>query len=230
MGAALIRPFSRSSPKRCAWLLARKAWTRRPPAASRRWRASARTSSGLGKARPAARSRFWRSDKARAMARKCRPDSVARFAKSSDRTGTAHSAAAVGVGQRLSAAKSMSVVSVSWPTAEINGMALAAAARTTISSLKPQRSSRLPPPRATMITSGRGIGPPIAMALKPAIAAATSAALVSPWTRTGQTRTRRGKRSLKRCSMSRITAPVGEVTTPITRWKEGDRLLAGGIE
>ena len=33
----------------------------------------------------------------------------------------------------------------------------AAAARTTTSSLKPQRSSRLPPPRATMIRSGRGM-------------------------------------------------------------------------
>ena len=38
------------------------------------------------------------------------------------RTGTAISAAAVGVGARRSAAKSISVVSVSWPTAEISGM------------------------------------------------------------------------------------------------------------
>ncbi len=40
-------------------------------------------------------------------------------------------------------------------------MVLDAAARTTISSLKPQRSSRLPPPRATIRTSGRGMGPSI---------------------------------------------------------------------
>src|SRR5260221_13275687 len=54
----------------------------------------------------------------------------------------------------------MSVVSVSWPTAEISGIAEAAAARTTISSLNAIRSSRLPPPRATMRRSGRGTLPP----------------------------------------------------------------------
>ena len=54
------------------------------------------------------------------------------------RTGTAISAAAVGVGARRSAAWSISVVSVSWPTAEINGIRLAAAARTTTSSLNAQ--------------------------------------------------------------------------------------------
>ena len=43
------------------------------------------------------------------------------------------------------------VQSVSCPTAEMSGMVLAATARATISSLKPQRSSRLPPPRATMM-------------------------------------------------------------------------------
>ena len=78
---------------------------------------------------------------------------------SSARTGTAISAAAVGVGARRSAAKSISVTSVSWPTAEISGMKLAAAARTTISSLNDHRSSSEPPPRATMIRSGRGSAP-----------------------------------------------------------------------
>ena len=43
-------------------------------------------------------------------------------ASRSARTGTAISAAAVGVGARRSEAKSISVVSVSWPTAEISGM------------------------------------------------------------------------------------------------------------
>ena len=95
-------------------------------------------------------------------------------------------------------------------------MRLSAAARTTISSLKPQRSSRLPPPRATMMTSGRGTGPPGASALKPRIAAATSGAQRSPCTVTGQSSTGRGKRSRRRCRMSRITAPDGEVITPIT--------------
>ena len=76
----------------------------------------------------------------------------------SSRTGTAISAAAVGVGARRSLAWSIRVVSVSCPTAEISGIAEAAAARTTISSLNAIKSSRLPPPRATMISCGRGTG------------------------------------------------------------------------
>jgi localization factor PodJL len=85
----------------------------------------------------------------------------------SERTGTAISAAAVGVGARLSAAKSISVTSVSCPTAEISGIMLAAAARTTLSSLKDHKSSSEPPPRATINRSGLGIGPPATIALKP---------------------------------------------------------------
>ena len=81
-------------------------------------------------------------------------------ARSSARTGTTISAAPVGVGARMSAAWSIRVQSVSCPTAETSGMSLSAAARTTTSSLKPQRSSIEPPPRATISTSGRGIGPP----------------------------------------------------------------------
>ena len=93
---------------------------------------------------------------------------------------------------------------------------LAAVARTTASSLKPQRSSIDPPPRATMITSGRGTGPPAGSALKPAMARATSGAQAAPCTATGQTTTCRGKRSRSRCRMSRITAPEGLVITPTT--------------
>ena len=61
-----------------------------------------------------------------------------------------------------------------------------AAARTTISSLKPHRSSKDPPPRATISTSGRGIGPPGAIALNPLIAAATWPGQSWPCTATGQ--------------------------------------------
>ena len=57
------------------------------------------------------------------------------------------------------------------------------------------------------------------------MAAATSGPQLSPWTRTGQTMTWRGKRSSSRCRMSRITAPVGEVTTPITPGRKGSFLL-----
>ena len=74
-----------------------------------------------------------------------------------DATGTTISAAPVGVGARMSAAWSISVQSVSCPTAATRGIPLSAAARTTISSLNPQRSSMEPPPRATIRTSGRGM-------------------------------------------------------------------------
>jgi hypothetical protein len=57
------------------------------------------------------------------------------------------SAAALGVSARTSAAKSQSVKSISCPTAEMIGTGQAATARTSGSSLKAHRSSRLPPPR-----------------------------------------------------------------------------------
>ena len=52
----------------------------------------------------------------------------------------------------------------------------------------------------------------------------------SPCTRTGQTSTWRGNRSASRCRMSRMTAPVGEVTTPITFRQERQQLLARRVE
>jgi hypothetical protein len=57
-------------------------------------------------------------------------------------------------------------------------MRLSATARTTISSLKLHKSSIEPPPRATISKSGRGMRPPSGSALKPWMAAATSAAAV----------------------------------------------------
>ena len=45
------------------------------------------------------------------------------------------------------------VKSVSWPTAEMTGMALAAMARATDSSLKAHKSSMEPPPLPTISTS-----------------------------------------------------------------------------
>ena len=155
---------------------------------------------------------------------------LASVASRSALTGTAISAAPVGVGARTSAARSISVQSVSWPTAEITGMREAATARARPSSLKPQRSSRLPPPRATISRSGCAIAPSHASALKPLTAAVTSAPAVSPCTLTGQTSTCSGKRSLMRWMMSRITDPVGEVTTPMVRGMNGRLPLAAGIE
>ena len=68
-------------------------------------------------------------------------------------SGTASSAAALGVGARRSAAKSAMVKSVSWPTAEMTGVSHSKIALATRSSLKAQRSSMEPPPRPQMITS-----------------------------------------------------------------------------
>ena len=61
--------------------------------------------------------------------------------------GVDSSAAAVGVAARRSATKSAKVTSVSCPTLEITGKRDSKIARTTISSLKAQRSSIEPPPR-----------------------------------------------------------------------------------
>ena len=68
-------------------------------------------------------------------------------------TGVASSAAAVGVAALRSATKSAKVTSVSCPTLEITGKRDSKIARTTISSLKAQRSSMEPPPRPMMRTS-----------------------------------------------------------------------------
>ena len=68
-------------------------------------------------------------------------------------SGTAKSAAAVGVGALLSATKSEMVKSISWPTALITGISHAYISRATISSLNDHRSSMLPPPRPTINVS-----------------------------------------------------------------------------
>ena len=67
--------------------------------------------------------------------------------------GIASSAAALGVGARTSAAKSLNAQSISCPTAEITGISESAMARTTPSSLNGSKSSREPPPRHTIKTS-----------------------------------------------------------------------------
>src|SRR5690625_6841116 len=61
--------------------------------------------------------------------------------------------AAVGVGARQSAAKSVKQKSISWPTAEIIGIALAATSRVKASSLNAHKSSKEPPPRPITRTS-----------------------------------------------------------------------------
>src|SRR3954462_15862593 len=86
-----------------------------------------------------------------------------------------------GVGARRSATKSAMVKSVSCPTAEMTGISDAAMVRARPSLLNAQRSSTLPPPRATMMTSTAA--PRVLAAageLKYFTPAATSSAAPSP--------------------------------------------------
>ena len=111
-------------------------------------------------------------------------------------------------------------MSVSCPTAEISGIGQDAAARTTISSLNAIRSSRLPPPRATISTSGRGCA-----WQNPLMAAAIFSAAPSPCTGTGHNNNVRGKRRAMVVRMSWITAPRSLLTTPITFGSSGNGRL-----
>ena len=115
------------------------------------------------------------------------------------------------------------VTSISWPIAETTGSREPTIARATTSSLNVQRSSRLPPPRATMIRSAP------ATRLASAIAATTSAAAPAPWTRLGAIRISLARqRRPMTWSRSRTAAPVGLVTTTIRRGKRGrGRFRAG---
>ena len=115
--------------------------------------------------------------------------------KSSSLLGVHNSAAAVGVGALRSDTKSISVVSVSCPTADKTGILLANTALTTISSLNAQRSSMLPPPRATIIKSGTFNSLSFRELLNPFKASAIKCAASSPCTGTGQRITSHGNLS-----------------------------------
>ena len=202
-----------------------KARASRSPRSSRRWRSAPRIVGKSGRPRSA------RSSRRRARSSRARLDCssrasvCARAASRSARAGMAISAAAVGVGARRSEAKSIRVVSVSCPTALISGIGLSAAARTTISSLKAIRSSRLPPPRATMMTSGRI---PAGRVAKPRMAAAICSAAPAPCTGTGQSRMRRGKRRAMVVRMSWMTAPRSLETTPMVTGSSGRARFRSG--
>ncbi len=71
-------------------------------------------------------------------------------------SGTAASAAWVGVEQATAATSSIRVESRSWPTALTTGTRSIATVRQSVSSQKAQRSARLPPPRVTTIASTCG--------------------------------------------------------------------------
>ena len=123
-------------------------------------------------------------------------DARARQAARTTRRGPAPpvSAAAVGVGARTSAAKSISVVSVSWPTAEISGIGdLGGGAHDLFLVERPQILDR-----AAAARDDQQVGPRRRTTAKPRIAAAIFAAAPSPCTGTGQRMTCVGQRSSSR--------------------------------
>src|SRR5205085_4180796 len=89
-------------------------------------------------------------------ARRQRLRSWCTTAFSSVTSGTTHLPASVGVEQRLSATWSTSGVSGSCPIAETTGVVQRDTARHSSSSENGNRSSTLPPPRASTITSTAG--------------------------------------------------------------------------
>ena len=146
---------------------------------------------------------------------------------SSAAEGTINSAAALGVGARRSATKSAIVKSTSCPTAETIGTTAAAIARATISSLNSHKSSMLPPPRAMTIKSSAG---QIVLGLESSLMAdAISVAAPMPCTRTGLIRISMPRpRRRKMLRMSRMAAPLGEVTIPIRFGNRGSGFLRAG--
>ena len=135
-------------------------------------------------------------------------------------SGTTRSAAADGVGARRSAAKSASVVSVSWPTALTTGIGLSTIARTTISSLNAHMSSSEPPPRPTIRTSATRFR------ANQRIARAIAGAASRPCTGTALSRTRvDGERRRITMQMSRSAAPSDEVMTATARGQYGSGRL-----
>ena len=192
------RRMSRSS-RRCAcWRRRSPGWRRRRATPSRR----RRSRSNWSRMRSTRRRR-------RPSRRCCRSPAL----------GASSSAAAEGVGARTSATKSLIDTSVSWPTALTIGVAQAATARATASSLKHQRSSREPPPRARISAS------------KPCRSASCSARTICatasrPCTAVGtRVSSTCGARRRNTLMMSRITAPLGELTIPMRRgWAGSGRL------
>ena len=157
------------------------------------------------------------------MRRASRPSAVrrrSRSARSSRSSGTTRRAAAVGVDARASAARSQSGVSCSWPTAETIGTGQVANARTTRSSLKGRRSSKLPPPRATTTTSTS------AAAASSATAETIAAGACGPWTYVSAMTIRAArKRAVTAVTKSRFAAASFPVRSPILRGRTGSGRL-----
>ena len=126
-------------------------------------------------------------------------------------------AASVGVKPRTSATRSTRERSISWPIPEMIGIVDAATARTRISSLNDQRSSRLPPPRTIAMTSSGGC---ICSAFTNS--EANSSAAPAPCTRDGKSTTSAiGQRFTRVVRKSETAAPDALVMSPIRRGYRG---------
>ena len=147
-GVRPVRPLARHdrSPRRGAQLAQDLVQPRRG-GARRGGRARARAATACAPARRP------RAGPGAPAARRSKP-APARAAPQS--TGTAVSAAWVGVEHATAATSSSSVRSVWWPTEEITGTRSSATVRHKVSSQKANRSASEPPPRATTITSISG--------------------------------------------------------------------------
>ena len=111
----------------------------------------ARRASGQADQMPGARADGALPGTARATAQRLSPRRASRQS-----SGTTASAAWVGVEQATAATSSSRVESRSWPMALTTGTRMSATVRQSVSSQNAQRSARLPPPRATRITSTSG--------------------------------------------------------------------------
>ena len=100
-------------------------------------------------------------------------------------------------------------------------------ARATISSLNSHKSSILPPPRVTTMRSTEANA--LLGKTSSGMATAISCAAPVPCTRTGLIKIcSHGARRRSTFSMSRIAAPVGDVTIPIRRGNFGNGRLRSG--
>ncbi len=144
---------------------------------------------------------------------------------SSRTSGTTRLPASVGVEQRTSATRSTSGLSGSCPIALTTGVRQRATARHSASSLNGSRSSTLPPPRASTMTSTSGA------ASSDCSAPMTCSTARWPWTATSRTSKRTaGQRRWAFSRTSRSAALARPVTSPTVRGRKGSGFLQLGGE
>ena len=176
-------------------------------------RARARAGPACGRARP---------PRGGPGARAARRSTPARARAAPQSTGTAVSAAWVGVEHATAATSSSSVRSVWWPTEEITGTRSSATVRHSVSSQNANRSASEPPPRATTITSTS------AQAARSCSARRIAGAAWRSWTGANAHTSRPAQpRRRSPASTSSRALPDSPVTTPMQRGStgRGKRLL-----